>query len=337
VTARLAVEAATVRFGATVALDDVDLRVEPGETVVVLGASGSGKSTLLRSIAGLQSMDEGRVLLDGVDVTARPTHRRGIGMMFQDHALFPHLDVGANVAFGPRMAGMAQGAIGERVAGLLEMVGLPRSTGRSVQTLSGGEQQRVALARALAADPAVLLLDEPLGALDRPLRERLVGELRGLFARLGVTVVAVTHDLAEAFVLADRLVVLHEGQVLQAGAPAEVWARPATAQVAALLGFRNVLDLTRSAPDDSPWGDLGPASTGAAAVLVRAEGVRVDPSGPVEARVEEVTFVGSLTRIRCSVAGAPDLEAHVAGAEAPSPGSVVRLRIDPEAVVSLRP
>jgi len=337
VSARLAVEAATVRFDATVALDGVDLQVEPGETVVVLGASGSGKSTLLRSIAGLQSMDEGRVLLDGADVTSLPAHRRGIGMMFQDHALFPHLDVGGNVAFGPRMARMAPRTIGERVAGLLEMVGLPQSARRAVQTLSGGEQQRVALARALAADPAVLLLDEPLGALDRPLRERLMGELRGLFARLEVTVVAVTHDLSESFALADRLVVLHEGRVLQAGAPAEVWARPTTAQVAALLGLRNVLDLRGRAGDASPWGDLGPASRGAAAVLVRPEGVRFDPSGPVEARVEEVTFVGSLTRVRCSLAGGPDLEAHVAGADAPAPGSVVRLRIDPEAAVSLRP
>lgn len=190
----LGLESATVRFGGRAVLDAVDLEVREHEIVCVLGPSGSGKSTLLRVVAGLQPLDSGRVLLDGRDQAGVPAHRRELGLMFQDHQLFPQRDVGGNVAFGLRMHGASRKEQAERVGELLDLVGLPGAAGRAVAALSGGEQQRVALARALAPRPRLLMLDEPLGQLDRSLRERLVVELRELFGRLGTTVLAVTHD-----------------------------------------------------------------------------------------------------------------------------------------------
>jgi thiamine transport system ATP-binding protein len=338
VTPRLAVHDVTVRFGDAVALADVDLVVEPGEVVVILGPSGSGKSTLLRTVAGLQPVSGGTVAIDGVDHTATPAHRRGVGLMFQDHALFPHLDVAANVAFGLRMQGRAHAAIDTRVTELLDLVGLPGMGARAVQTLSGGEQQRVALARALAPEPRLLLLDEPLGALDRPLRERLVEELRGLFRRLELTVVAVTHDQQEAFAMADRLVVVDAGRVLQHGTPADVWGAPQSARVARLLGFTNVatagLVQGRIA---SPWGDLGPAPAPVAAVLVRPDGIHPDRAGPIEGTVVGRAFAGAHTRVRVAIVGAPELTVDLpgAGGDAPGVGEPVRLRIDASAVRAL--
>jgi thiamine transport system ATP-binding protein len=336
VSAHLAAREVTVRFGTLTALDAVDLDVPAGEVVVVLGPSGSGKSTLLRAVAGLQPLDGGQVLIDGDDVTSVPAHRRGVGMMFQDHALFPHLDVGANVAFGLRMQGVTAARAQARVAELLDLVGLPGSEGRVVQTLSGGEQQRVALARSLAPSPSALLLDEPLGALDRPLRERLVGELRQLVARLGVTVAAVTHDQAEAFALADALVVLDGGRVLQTGTPASVWGRPVSAQVARLLGFANVVAVSVAEGRlRTPWGVLGAVQGPAVSAVIRPEGVRLAPDGPIEGTVLSTTFAGARTRLRVAVAGAPDLEAEVAGSVVPVRGTPVRLAIDPTAVTPL--
>jgi thiamine transport system ATP-binding protein len=335
VTPRLEVEDLTVRFGDTIALASADLAVAPGEIVVVLGPSGSGKSTLLRAIAGLDLPTEGRVRIDGVDHTSTPPHRRGVGLMFQDHALFPHLDVGANVAFGLRMRATPTAASSARVAELLDLVGLAGMEHRAVQTLSGGEQQRVALARSLAPEPRVLLLDEPLGALDRPLRERLVDELRALFRRLEVTVVAVTHDHPEAFALADRLVVVEAGEVLQTGAPASVWEAPNQARVARLLGFTNVAPArAESGRLVTPWGDLGPADGAVGAVLVRPEGVHPHPAGAIEGRVASRTFAGTRTRVRVAVAGAPDLDLDLpgAGAGAPEVGAPVRLHVAPDAV-----
>jgi thiamine transport system ATP-binding protein len=336
VTGRLEVRGARVRFGRKPALDGVDLAVAAGETVVVLGPSGSGKSTLLRAIAGLQTLDDGQVLLDGVDLEPVPPHRRGVGLMFQDQALFPHLDVGGNVGFGLRMQGWAPADGRARVAELLDLVGLPGTAGRAVRTLSGGEQQRVALARSLAPRPGVLLLDEPLGALDRPLRERLVAELRDLFGRLGQTVVAVTHDHAEAFAMADRIVILDDGRVIQAGPPAQVWDAPANTVVARLLAFANVTEAhVVDGTLRTPWGDLGPSPAGAAAVLVRPDAVVLDPDGPVQATVRRVTFAGSRTRLHLTTDGGPGLEADVPTSAGASVGSVVRVRIDPAGVRAL--
>lgn len=336
VTPRLAVHGASVRFGSTTALAGVDLEAEGGEVVAILGPSGSGKSTLLRAVAGLQALTDGRVAIDGVDQTRTPPHRRGVGLMFQDHALFPHLTVGANVAFGLRMQRQAAAETRARVAELLDLVGLADTQGRAIHTLSGGEQQRVALARALAPAPRVLLLDEPLGALDRQLRERLVDELGQLFARLGQTVVAVTHDQTEAFALADRLVVLDAGRVLQTGSPSVVWAAPVTATVARLLGFTNVA----AARNEhgrllSPWGDLGPADGSPAAVVVRPDGLHLDDRGTIDATVAAATFAGARTKLRVSVPGAPDLDLEVAGPQVPPVGSSVHVRVDPAAVRAL--
>lgn len=240
----LSLREATVRFGQRTALDAVDLEVADHRIVCLLGPSGSGKSTLLRAVAGLQPMDGGRVLLAYQDQSGVPVHRRGLGLMFQDHQLFPHRDVGANVAFGLRMHGVGRAETGRRVRELLELVGLPGAERRAVAALSGGEQQRVALARALAPRPKLLMLDEPLGQLDRSLRERLVVELRTLFQELGTTVLAVTHDQGEAFALADRVVVMRDGRIAQEGSPLDVWQRPASAFVARFLGFDNVTGAT---------------------------------------------------------------------------------------------
>jgi thiamine transport system ATP-binding protein len=204
----LFVEDVTVRFGERTVLDDVSLTVDTGEIVALLGPSGCGKTTLLRVIAGLQIPDLGAVLWDGADLAGVPPHRRGIGLVFQDLQLFPHKDVGGNVAFGLRMHGAPRDVTTRRVTEMLELVGLPGFEHRRVATLSGGEAQRVALARALAPEPKVLLLDEPLGALDRDLHDRLALDVRALLRQVGITAIHVTHDEAEARVIGDRLVVL---------------------------------------------------------------------------------------------------------------------------------
>jgi thiamine transport system ATP-binding protein len=233
----LGLDHVTVTYDGFTAVDRLDLAVADREIVCVLGPSGSGKSSLLRAIAGLEPDATGRVSWDGVDLQKVPAHKRGFGLMFQDHALFPHRDVRGNVAFGLRMQGLPRNEIEVRVRESLALVGMTDFEHRRITELSGGEQQRVALARALAAAPRLLMLDEPLGALDRALRERLVTELRALFVRLGLTILFVTHDHDEAFALADRLVVMHAGRVEQVGTPADVWRRPGNAFVARFLGW----------------------------------------------------------------------------------------------------
>ncbi|OII65178.1 iron ABC transporter ATP-binding protein [Streptomyces sp. CC53] len=339
----LRLDGVTVRFGARTALDAVDLAVAEHEIVCVLGPSGSGKSTLLRVVAGLQPADAGRVLLAGADQAGVPVHRRGVGLMFQDHQLFPQRDVGGNVGFGLRMRGTARAERAARVAELLELVGLPGAERRAVAALSGGEQQRVALARALAPSPRLLMLDEPLGQLDRGLRERLVTELRALFGRLGTTVLAVTHDQGEAFALADRVVVMRDGRVAQVGTPREVWQRPASPFVARFLGFDNVLEGTvGGGAAETPWGRVPvPAGTpqGAARLLVRPGGVRIgDPGEGLRCTVEARTFRGHRVAVRLRAdgrAGAPPLEAECALRDAPDEGAVVGVTFDRDEVVAL--
>jgi len=268
----LALEHVSVRYDTFVALDAVDMAIADREIVCVLGPSGSGKSTLLRAIAGLVPLAGGRVSFDGVDVSATPPHRRGFGLMFQDHALFQHRDVVGNVAFGLRMQRVPKAEVDARARATLELVGLRGFEHRRVGDLSGGEQQRVALARALAPAPKLLMLDEPLGALDRALRDRLVVELRELFVQLGLAILFVTHDHDEAFSLADRVVVMHAGRIEQVGPPAEVWQRPANAFVAEFLGW-NVTD-----------------ALGSGRVAVRPDGLRFGPPSAVRATVTSRTF-----------------------------------------------
>jgi thiamine transport system ATP-binding protein len=333
---RLEVDGATVRFGARTALDAVDLTVDTHEVVAVLGPSGSGKSTLLRAITGLQPLDAGAIRLDGRDQADVPVHERGVGLMFQDHALFPHRDVGANVAFGLRMQGRSAKEAAATVAQLLELVGLPGAERRPIQELSGGEQQRVALARALAPAPSVLLLDEPLGSLDRTLRERLVGDLRQLFTDLALTVVAVTHDQGEAFALADRIVVVDDGHVLQAGPPADVWRRPRSRRIAVLLGLTNVGEGgARGGVVDSPWGPVPVpgAPDGPVTFVLPPTAITLDDDGPLEVTVRAASFRGARSELELEAApGGPLLRADVPSAAAPQRGDRVRIRID-EAVV----
>ncbi|MDK0522571.1 ABC transporter ATP-binding protein [Streptomyces sp. ML-6] len=336
----LTLESATVRFGERAALDAVDLEVAEHEIVCVLGPSGSGKSTLLRVVAGLRPPDGGRVLLDGADQAGVPVHRRGLGLMFQDHQLFPTRDVGANVAFGLRMRGMPRRDRERRVGELLDLVGLPGAERRAVAALSGGEQQRVALARALAPSPKLLMLDEPLGQLDRGLRERLVVELRTLFGRLGTTVLAVTHDQGEAFALADRVVVMRDGRIAQTGTPLEVWQRPASAFVARFLGFDNVVpakvDGTVAA---TVWGEVPVAEgapQGAGDLLVRPAGVRIGAPGEgLRCVVGTRTFRGNHVAVRLLPETGPALEAECALRDAPEEGSAVGVGFDAAETVVL--
>ncbi|MFD8393664.1 ABC transporter ATP-binding protein [Streptomyces sp. NPDC059680] len=336
----LSLDAATVRFGGRAVLDAVDLDVAEHEVVCVLGPSGSGKSTLLRAVAGLQPLSDGRVLLDGRDQSGVPAHKRGVGLMFQDHQLFPQRDVGANVAFGLRMHGVARGQRDAEVGQLLDLVGLPGAARRAVASLSGGEQQRVALARALAPRPRVLMLDEPLGQLDRSLRERLVVELRELFGRLGTTVLAVTHDQGEAFALADRVVVMRDGRIAQSGTPLQVWQRPADAFVARFLGFDNVVPATVAGTvADSPWGKLpvpDGSPQGSRTLLVRPAGVRLVPADSgLPCTVTARTFKGTHVAVHLQPGDGPRLEAACALREAPEAGDGVGVEFDAAEIVVL--
>ncbi|MGY5046646.1 ABC transporter ATP-binding protein [Streptomyces sp. 900105755] len=336
----LELDEATVRFGGRPVLDAVGLEVAEHEVVCVLGPSGSGKSTLLRAVAGLQPLGSGRVLLDGHDQARVPAHRRGVGLMFQDHQLFPQRDVGGNVAFGLRMRGAGRAEQVARVGELLELVGLPGAAGRAVAGLSGGEQQRVALARALAPRPRLLMLDEPLGQLDRSLRERLVVELRELFGRLGTTVLAVTHDQGEAFALADRVVVMRDGRIAQSGTPLDVWQRPADEFVARFLGFGNVVPATvEGTVAVTPWGKV-PVPEGSAqghrTLLVRPAGVRLlAADAGLPCTVAARTFQGTHVTVHLQPGDGPRLEAACALREAPEAGDAVGVEFDAAETVVL--
>jgi spermidine/putrescine transport system ATP-binding protein len=225
-------------------LNDISFKVDIGETVCLLGASGSGKSTLLRIIAGLEDTDAGFISFNDMDLTSTPPHLRDFGLVFQDYALFPHLTVNENVAFGLKMRRLPQDEINQRVANSLEMVNLSGFGNRHVTDLSGGEQQRVALARALATRPRLLMFDEPLGALDRTLREDLSNELRVILHQTNIPSIYVTHDEEEAFAIADRILILHSGEIIREGTPADVWANPGSAFVAQFLGLGNVMEGT---------------------------------------------------------------------------------------------
>lgn len=293
--ARLELAGMSKTFGGLPVLSSVDLAVDDGSTMALLGPSGSGKSTLLRLVAGLDVPDAGTVRLDDRDVTAVPAHRRGVAVVFQDQALFPHFDVAGNVGFGLRMAGVGRADRARRVSAALEMVGLAGYERRDPATLSGGEAQRVAIARALAPEPEVLLLDEPLSGLDQLLRERLLLELRSVFDGLGVTVIAVTHDPTEASVLGDRMAVLVDGSIAQVGVPGEVLARPVSGTVAGLVGHRNVAPaVVAGGVATCPWvqARADDRSDGPAAVLVPPDAVRDDVGGELVGVVTGILFRG---------------------------------------------
>ncbi len=232
----LGVESIDVRLGEKLILQDITLSVGEGESVAVLGPSGSGKSTLLRAVAGLVPVESGSITWDGQDITTVPTHLRGFGLMFQGYALFPHLDVFGNVGFGLRMANLPADEMRRRVTASLELVGLDGFDKRSIADLSGGEKQRVALARTLAPKPKMVMLDEPLGALDRALRDRLMVDTRRILSDGGVTALVVTHDQEEAEALSDRIAVMREGSIVQSGTLPDLLAHPADDWVRDFLG-----------------------------------------------------------------------------------------------------
>jgi thiamine transport system ATP-binding protein len=331
----LAVEGAVVQFDGRAVLGGVDLTVGDGETVGVLGPSGCGKTTLLRAIAGLQRLEAGRITWNGDDLAAVPPHERRFGLVFQEYALFPHRDVTGNVEFGLRMAGESAAQRSARVDEVLTLVGLEALRDRRVALLSGGEQQRVALARALAVSPRLLMLDEPLGALDRAWRTRLLTELRTILDAERLAALYVTHDHDEAFAIASRVLVMRAGRVVQEGAPADVWRQPADVWVATFLGFGPTLAASATAGRvETPWGAFPTTEAGPVDVVLRPDAVRITPDGAIAARVTRVAFGALDVEVAAVTPGdAPPLVAHVAHRDAPLVGEEIALTIDPDAVL----
>jgi putative spermidine/putrescine transport system ATP-binding protein len=293
-------------FGDVKALDGLDLKITPGELVALLGPSGCGKTTALRVLAGLEQVDSGEVLVDGVNVVGVPANKRDMGMVFQAYSLFPNLTVRDNVAFGLRLRGIGTAARHKRAEELLELVGLVTQARRYPHQLSGGQQQRVALARALAIEPRVLLLDEPLSALDAQVRNQLRDEIRRLQLRVGITTLFVTHDQEEALSIADRVGVMKAGRLEQLDTPAALYARPATAFVAEFVGTMNHLPgvITGGGTEVEVAGqrltlaEPGERADGAAVrVLVRPESVTLEAAADGPVRITDLSFRGAVTRL----------------------------------------
>ena len=360
----LSVAGVSVRYGSALALDEFSLDVADGEVVAVIGPSGSGKSTLLRAIAGLEPLVAGSISAGGRPLDGVPTHRRDLGLMFQDHALFPHLSVAENIAFGLKMqrrrnaggrsaggrsaGGRGAGGRGEggastddrsgRVAELLDLVGLAEMGSRAITELSGGEAQRVALARALAPEPRLLMLDEPFGSLDRVLRDQLTGEVRRLLSELDQTALHVTHDQAEAFALADRVAVLADGKLVQLGAPAELWHSPRTAFVAEFVGHPNIWSVMVYADGAVSWGSqplgirLPSTPTGERELVVPIMAITDDPAGPLEVVVLGSEFHDGRHRVTARVDAPARPELIIETTRSVVPGERLNLAIDVERV-----
>jgi putrescine transport system ATP-binding protein len=283
------IEGATKRFGAVVAVDNVDLEIARGELFALLGGSGCGKSTLLRLLAGLETPDSGRILIDGEDMTGVPPHRRPVNMMFQSYALFPHMDVATNVGYGLRRDGVPKSEIAARVAQVLALVRLEELGSRKPSQLSGGQRQRVALARALIKRPKILLLDEPLAALDRKLREGTRFELVRLQEQLGLTFIVVTHDQEEAMSMASRLAVMNAGRIVQTGAPHELYEQPASRFVADFIGIANILEA-----GPGQWLALRPEK-----IALHAE--PADAAHTMAGRIVDIAYEGGRSLYRVAV------------------------------------
>ena len=330
----LRIEGLDATYDGTPVLRGIELEVPAGQLLCVLGPSGGGKSTLLRVVAGLEAPAAGRVVLDGRDLAGVPAHERGVGLMFQDYALFPHRNVAENVAFGLRMQGQARAAARARVAELLALVGLPGAEERPVSQLSGGEQQRVALARALAPRPRLLMLDEPMGSLDRALRERLPEEWRAIFAELGLTVIYVTHDQDEALSVADRVVLLESGRIVADDSPEGLWTRPPNAWAARFLGYRNLAP-ARVGGDhvETPWGRLPRSTVDAATtcaegtLVLRPAALVAAPDGPVRGRVVSRRFRGDHVLLVVEAGEAPPLHVEAREGRLPAVGDEIALTV----------
>ena len=333
----------TKRFGhgdtAHAAVDNIDLSVSGGEFFSLLGPSGCGKTTTLRLIAGFEEPTAGRILLDGADVSHVPPHKRNVNTVFQSYALFPFLSVFDNVAFGLKHASVTKAEQKQRVGDALSLVSMSDFAARRPSQLSGGQQQRVALARALVLNPAVLLLDEPLGALDAKLRRSLKVELKALQERVGITFIYVTHDQEEALTMSDRIAVMNAGRIAQIGTPQEVYESPADAYVADFLGAANLLQIVvaervRGGASTLKLGDIalttsnevpaepGPVSAGTVAqAVIRPERVRVEEHGSdganrVPALVDRVVYLGAATQVHLRLATGESLQAVVPNEDA---------------------
>ncbi|GAA5202547.1 ABC transporter ATP-binding protein [Microbacterium jejuense] len=329
-------------YGATRVLHGVDLDIAPGEFVSLLGPSGCGKTTALRVLAGLEKATAGEVRLGGADVSGVPTNKRDIGMVFQSYSLFPHLRVADNTAFGLRRRGVAKRDAATRAADALELVGLGHLADRFPHQLSGGQQQRVALARALVTEPRVLLLDEPLSALDAKVRVQLRDEIRRIQLRLGITTVFVTHDQEEALAVSDRIAVMNAGRIEQIGTPEELYLHPATPGVAAFIGVSSIVAGVVAGDTVDVWGVAlpleAPAEAGAVDVFLRPENVRlVDAGEPgVDAVVQESTFLGSYRRTLVRTADGALIRVQHGATERIEYDERVRIALS-EAPVTVRP
>jgi putative spermidine/putrescine transport system ATP-binding protein len=331
----------TRAFGATRALDGMSLDIAPGELVALLGPSGCGKTTALRIVAGFEFADSGEVLVNGRDVSGVPAAKRDMGMVFQSYSLFPNMSALDNVGFGLRMRKMAAAKRRGKAAELLEMVGLSAQASQYPHQLSGGQQQRVALARALAIEPNVLLLDEPLSALDAKVRLQLREQIRTLQQRTGTTTIFVTHDQEEALSMADRVGVMNKGKLEQVAEPAELYSRPATAFVAEFVGTMNRLPGEVAGPGtvtvlgtSCAMIEGGPTS-GSVDVLVRPEGLTVQPASGGNGIVSGRTFLGAVTRLAVLLSGDTEVRVDVpsAAALAMLPGTAVQVALPPTPVL----
>ncbi len=338
-------------FGETTALSGISFKVTEGDLVALLGPSGCGKSTLLNIIAGLETPDRGEITWNGQSLRNIPPHRRDFGLMFQDYMLFPHKNAGANVAFGLEMADWTRDRIEARVTEILGTVGLANYAHRDVNTLSGGEQQRVALARSLAPHPRLLMLDEPLGALDRALRERLLGELGTLLRSMRQTALYVTHDQEEAFALADRVVVMNHGLVAQIGTPQEIYRQPASEFVARFLGFANIIagefrdGKLRTKIGEFDSGKLAgwvkdPQQSGLPlqrTVLLRPDAMHLDGTGThrILGRVAGWAFRGSLCRIIVDIEGTALTFEFPSAGRLPETGDSIELSFFPNEAIQI--
>jgi len=341
----LTVEAIFKKYESQPLLKGVSFSLADRETICLLGPSGSGKSTLLRIISGLEEPESGRILWDGVDLKSVPVHRRDFGLMFQDYALFPHRTVAENVAFGLRMQNRPKDEIKRRVQETLKTVNMLEFANRRVTDLSGGEQQRVALGRALAPRPRLLMLDEPLGALDRSLREQLIEDLRHLLHTSGIPAIYVTHDQEEAFTIADRLILLHNGKIEQEGTPYQVYFHPETPWVAQFLGNGNLVEgnvlsvhpllvqthLGIFAPQERNLPQLRPSAK--VLLLFRptpSSGALVD-ANILKGKITDVIFKGDSYRVEIASNGGPALFFNLQGSF--SPGDPIQLNLAPESIL----
>jgi spermidine/putrescine transport system ATP-binding protein len=335
-TAVVSIDKLTHRFGQTTVLDNISLAIAPASYTVLLGPSGSGKTTLLSILGGFLKPSQGRVLIKGEDCTLMAPAKRPTATVFQDYALFPHMSIGSNVGFGLRMKGVAKAKREGQTTKMLELVGLPQAFDKKPHQLSGGQRQRVALARALVVEPAVLLLDEPLGALDLKLRRQMQDELKAIQKRVGTAFIHVTHDQEEAMALADHVVVMNHGRIEDQGMPERVYGQPATRFTASFMGESTIIPGTTE--DGFIITALGafPADGAARHIAIRPEHVRL--GGAIAATVRDVVYQGSFKRVLAIPVAAPEIKllARLPAETEVKVGDVVSFSFDPAQVIVLK-